>query len=103
MSEHALRLGREVAAVDKFIPYASAMRRGEKFPPVYIVRRGRDMLLVDGCHRVAGAAINGRKTISARVDAAASDEEASELADAFWEAEFGLCPRLMSADGSSAP
>mgnify|MGYP001548583979 CR=1 FL=1 len=86
--EHAYRLSCELAQIEKFAPYAAAMARGESFPPVYIVQRGDDLLLVDGCHRVAGAALNGWGTIDAKIVRASSDDDASELADSFWDDEI---------------
>jgi|SRR6185437_5642379 len=85
--DHLSRLGRELGSAQKITRYAAAIARGAALPPVLAVRWGRTLALVDGCHTTAATALLGRPTIDAVVFHAASEQEASEFAEAFWESE----------------
>lgn len=87
--DHLQRMeaGGAIASPQKVVRYASALGRGCNLPPPLVVRVGRTLKLIDGCHTTAATAFLGRATIDAVVVPAASDVEADEFAQAFWDSE----------------
>jgi hypothetical protein len=83
-----------IEAMGTIVAYAKAMREGALFPPVFIVRAPRGDLLIDGTHRAKAAALNGETQIDAVVLKVRTEEDASRVADAFWngESDDGIYP-----------
>lgn len=51
----------------KTAAYERGLARGDAFPPVFVFALGDELILDDGWHRCAAAALRGQKTISAVV------------------------------------
>ena len=57
------------------VSYTDAMRAGEKFPPIEVVKRGDKWLVIDGWHRSQAAKAAKLDSIEATVIKAASEQE----------------------------
>ena len=93
-ADHIVRLAGDAArppcmdTVATIMAYAGAMRAGDAFPPIFVIRAPSGLLLTDGTHRAKATAFNGEAEIGAVVAVARSDADAGAIADAFWSGEF---------------
>jgi hypothetical protein len=71
----------------KVAAYERAMARGVEFPPVFVFAWDGEMLLDDGWHRCAAAALLERRSISAVVFNVTNNAEADALSELLFDLE----------------